>query len=274
MKKLILYHKNCEDGFGAAYAAWKKFRDEAEYIAVNPQTLPERFPTNREIYAMDISYDRKVQEKLRKKNKSLVILDHHISRKEDTLSFPENVFKNNHSGSVLAWEYFHPRKKIPKLLLHIEDVDLWNWRMPGTQEVTSSLGLLDFDFRQWDRFARKLESPSGRKKILEEGKIISRYERKMMERLAEKALPGYFGKNKVLVVNTPVLVSDIGNLLLQKNKVHVIVLWSQRGDGIRVSLRSDGKVDVSKIAARHGGGGHKKASGFAVPKGEKVPWKI
>jgi len=31
---VVLYHANCLDGFGAAYAAWKKFGDTADYIPV------------------------------------------------------------------------------------------------------------------------------------------------------------------------------------------------------------------------------------------------
>lgn len=39
----------------------------------------------------------------------------------------------------------------------------------------------------------------------------------------------------------------------------------QEGGMIRVSLRSRGRVDVSAIAIRHGGGGHHNAAGCAVP---------
>ena len=32
MKPLVIYHANCTDGFGAAFAAWLKLGDEAEYL--------------------------------------------------------------------------------------------------------------------------------------------------------------------------------------------------------------------------------------------------
>ena len=35
MKPLVIYHKNCADGFGAAFAAWLKLGDEAG-IAMPP----------------------------------------------------------------------------------------------------------------------------------------------------------------------------------------------------------------------------------------------
>ncbi len=36
----------------------------------------------------------------------------------------------------------------------------------------------------------------------------------------------------------------------------------QRGEGFKVSLRSNGLVDVSKVAVQFGGGGHERAAGF------------
>lgn len=34
MKTFVLYHANCRDGFGAKFAAWKKFGEQAEYLPV------------------------------------------------------------------------------------------------------------------------------------------------------------------------------------------------------------------------------------------------
>jgi phosphoesterase RecJ-like protein len=39
----------------------------------------------------------------------------------------------------------------------------------------------------------------------------------------------------------------------------------EQADGVRVSLRSKGAVDVGAIAARLGGGGHRAAAGCFVP---------
>ena len=36
---VVLYHADCLDGFGAAYAAWEKFGDTAEYIPVQYLSL-------------------------------------------------------------------------------------------------------------------------------------------------------------------------------------------------------------------------------------------
>jgi phosphoesterase RecJ-like protein len=47
--------------------------------------------------------------------------------------------------------------------------------------------------------------------------------------------------------------------------VRVACFLRQLGDQVKVSLRGKGDVDVSRIAARFGGGGHPNAAGCTVP---------
>jgi phosphoesterase RecJ-like protein len=52
------------------------------------------------------------------------------------------------------------------------------------------------------------------------------------------------------------------NMAQQIGGVSASLLFKQAGPGVyRVSLRSDGSVDVAELAARHGGGGHPRAAG-------------
>ena len=46
--------------------------------------------------------------------------------------------------------------------------------------------------------------------------------------------------------------------------VEVAAQLTEAGDGFRVSMRSRGAVDVSMIAERFGGGGHRNAAGCSV----------
>jgi phosphoesterase RecJ-like protein len=47
--------------------------------------------------------------------------------------------------------------------------------------------------------------------------------------------------------------------------VRVACLLRERGGQVKVSLRGKGDVDVQRIAAKFGGGGHPNAAGFTVP---------
>ena len=46
--------------------------------------------------------------------------------------------------------------------------------------------------------------------------------------------------------------------------VRVACLFRERGGQVKVSLRGKGDVDVQRIAARFGGGGHRNAAGCTV----------
>lgn len=60
------------------------------------------------------------------------------------------------------------------------------------------------------------------------------------------------------------------DFLRQAREAEVSCVLKEAPDGsIRVSLRSLGAIDVSAVAARHGGGGHRFAAGFTVP--EPIP---
>jgi phosphoesterase RecJ-like protein len=61
-------------------------------------------------------------------------------------------------------------------------------------------------------------------------------------------------------------VEGVSNFLNQFLDAKVIMVLREMPDGqVRGSLRSAEQVDVSQIAKLMGGGGHKKAAGFAVP---------
>ena len=57
------------------------------------------------------------------------------------------------------------------------------------------------------------------------------------------------------------------NYLRMVEGTEVAVAVRGKSDGTnKVSMRSGGKVDVSKIAILFGGGGHERASGYTMPK--------
>jgi len=82
MNPLIVFHKNCQDGFGAAYAAWKKFGDSAEYI---PMQYGDKFDVSqtndREVYVMDFSFDKETTLQIASRCAKMVWLDHHATSK-------------------------------------------------------------------------------------------------------------------------------------------------------------------------------------------------
>ena len=56
---IVFYHERCSDGFGAAWAAWKKFGARAAYVPItHNEGIPEDL-RGKEIYFVDIVYPKK-----------------------------------------------------------------------------------------------------------------------------------------------------------------------------------------------------------------------
>lgn len=274
-KIVILYHANCPDGFGAAWVAWKKFGNKAEYVAVEPRVLPKQKLLEKEIYVLDNSYPIEIQKKLREKNRKVVMIDHHVSSAPDVQAFPENVFDNNRSGAVLSWQYFFSKEKTPVLLRYIEDGDLWKFKLPSAHAILAYVHAHDFDFRVWNKLHEELENAAGKATAREKGNAILQYRNMLVNEVVLKARLVHFENREVFAVNTSVkkITSFVGRTLCQQKPPFSIV-WYEAKDGTRhVSLRSDGDYDVSAIAKKYGGGGHIGSAGFVLPADKPFPWK-
>lgn len=257
LSTICIYHGNCPDGFGAAYAVWKRFGDEVEYYPATHGDPPPDV-TGRDVIMVDFSYKRPVLTKMLETCNSMILLDHHKTAQADLDGLVDPkltlVFDMNRSGALIAWQHFHPQTYVPKLLLHVQDRDLWQWKLPFSREILTALDTYDMRFEVWDNL--KIEN------LMNAGIHMSFYYNSIIDDLKDKAdimqLDGY----TVPVLNAPYfMASDLGNILAKGYPFAVIYTTDARG--VRYSLRSasDG-IDVSEIAKSHGGGGHFHAAGF------------
>lgn len=278
LKKLkstcVLYHAGCGDGFTAAWAAWKKFGFKATYIPVKLGNPPPPEVKNRIVYTLDFMYYPPYLEKFIKDNKKVVVIDHHISAQDFIKKIPEHFFDIKHSGAALAFRYFHPGKKLPKMVGIVEEGDLWKFKSKYVKEVLAYIELFDFDFKTWDKLISDGEKESNYRKFAEKGKAIILHEDKIIENIIrDNAYPVIFEGHKIYAINAPrFLRSQIGMLLSKKHPPFALI-WQRDKNRIEVSLRSNGSLNVSEIATRFGGGGHRNAAGFSIPANSKFPWK-
>ena len=153
MKPLVIYHNSCADGFGAAFAAWLKLGDEAEYVPMQyGQDGLFKIPpwTARDVYILDFSLPRDYMDKLFSEAKRVVWLDHHKTAFE-MWDVPTNQrvwaeidgryvkLHMDKSGAYLAWEYFHPDTEVPMLVRMIDDRDRWQFKIPGSKELNAAI---------------------------------------------------------------------------------------------------------------------------------------
>ena len=308
MKPLVIYHANCTDGFGAAFAAWLKFGDNAEYLPMDYGKVktPEDFDMkvslaakDNGIYILDFSFPRPVMEALFAHAEKVVWLDHHKTAFEMWCGswVPKMKFSktddcyieldDERSGAMLAWEYFHPGTEVPMLIKHIDDRDRWQFKLDGSRELHAVLtSLKPWSFEQWDRIlaetSYRATDGTGIDSFYDDGTVLLRSHKQQVKSALKQAVnceivvkTKQYGctRERGLAANAPFdLASTLGHELAKKSGTFGLV-WSMAGDGqIHCSLRSNGDYDVSTIAKAFGGGGHLNAAGFSVKIDTLLEW--
>jgi len=263
MVDLVLFHNACVDGFTAAFCAWLKFRDEAEYVPVNfGQPAPD--VTGRDVLIVDFSYQRATLLEMRAKAKSLRVFDHHKTAAEDLAGLDFCVFDMDRSGAGITLdELFGSRaNRFGPLVSYVEDRDLWRFNLDFSREVNAWIGCVEQTFDNWHDLAREIHDDLA--SVIGRGtgalSAVDRYVRDM----SKQARMLRFDGSDVPVVNAPYI--NTSELVGHLAEAHPFAVgWFQRADAkYQYSLRSRGDVDVSEIAKRYGGGGHRNAAGFVV----------
>lgn len=268
MNPLCIYHGNCADGFGAAWV-FKNYADrEHDFHAGVYQDAPPNC-AGRDVYLVDFSYKRAVVEEICKVASRVVLIDHHKTAIDDLAPLIESkrieaLTSLEHSGAVLAYKWFNGNgiSHIPKLLLHIEDRDLWRFVMPGTREIQANVFSYPYDFSVWDELmSRPVDD------LKAEGRAIERKHFKDIAELVKVCRREItIGGIIVPVASLPyTLTSDAGHLMATEHESKIGVCYWDTPQGRVFSLRStDDGPDVAEIAKQYGGGGHKHASGFRL----------
>lgn len=287
---VCIYHGDCDDGFGAAYAIWSRWGDGVAFIpGVYGKPLPAPASiTGCNVLFVDFSAKRDVLVSMAAAARSVVILDHHKTAEADlrewsgsAMVYPEGVdvviqknevelgtrivavFDMERSGAALAWDFAHRGVAMPKLLQIVEDRDLFRFQYGDvTKRVSAALRSYPQKFDTWEKLVNSTY------KLEEEGEIVLRAHRANIEKFMRDTLPMVLNGHTVPAVNVPYhYASDVAHELLGKYAdAPFAVSWFQRGDGqVQFSLRStDDRLDVSEVAKAFGGGGHRNAAGFQV----------
>lgn len=253
----VLYHANCADGFGAAYAAWTVLGEGAVYLPVRHGDAPPELPDQARVAVLDFSYDRATLLQLQARLSDFLVLDHHKSARDDLRDLSWAQFDMDKSGARLAWEFWRPGEELPELLAYVEDRDLWRWALPESREVSLALQCYPQDFSEWSRLSVH--------DLRLEGRAILNFQNQQITRAVSRALFQEVGPHLVPTVNSCLFQSEIGDELCRKYpeaRFSGVYYLNQHGKEAW-SLRSIGEFDVAEVARLYGGGGHRNAAGFA-----------
>lgn len=284
MKNQVWYHAGCFDGFGAAYAAWFNLGiEETSYHPVSYNSpLPDYDdPELDTIYIVDFSIKPEEFDRLTSRGVRIVLLDHHKSAFEEYAAYfgweekggayeqylgeSYIYFNMEYSGAYLTWQYFNTSEP-PKLIQYISDRDLWKFRLENSRLIHAMLCTYPFEFEVYSKLHKSLEDPQREEVLLEEGRVVLRYHDLLIDKICHDAQMVQIDEFRVPMVYTNILFSEVPEALTKRYPDAEFAIYKYpKGNGmIQYGFRSRNDFDVSEIAARYGGGGHKNAAGCTV----------
>lgn len=279
----IIYHANCPDGFTAAWAAHKALSSLWPADRV-PQLVPGYYGTqpawedvkDQDVFIVDFSYPRDTLLAIFEAANTVSVYDHHKTAKEDLEPLIgkhvglEIVFDMERSGAGITWDELCKGMARPWLVDYVEDRDLWRFDLPESKVINDYLMCVEHTFEAfdnvWKKTTRHVAAEHGRGARMK----IDAYCRAMESNVRRLIVEGHHG---VPVVNAPqVMISDLLHHLCKEDEARgyqahlrplfAVGFWLRHDGKWQHSLRSIGDFDVSTIAKKHGGGGHKNAAGF------------
>jgi len=206
--------------------------------------------------------------KLNKQNRPVINIDHHISNnKFGEFKWIEPFASSASEMVYLLYKEMHvPLDKESALLLYVGIMtDTGSFRYSNTSGFThkavEELMLFNLDIRKIYRdIYENISFPDMQFLI----KVLSGIHRSKDGRVAWVEIPARLLKGRKVFFD---LSEHILSFLRAIKDTQVVVLFKENfsvKDEIRFNLRSNGPVDVNKIAQHFGGGGHKTAAGCTI----------
>jgi uncharacterized protein len=261
------YHAADFDGRCSA-AIVKYFNPDCELIGIN---YGDEFPWyeikfNETVYMLDFSLQPFIDMIKLRDRCNLIWIDHHISAIKDMenskLKF-DGIQKDGIGACNLTWNYFS-ENKVPLSVKLLAEYDVWihdDERTLPFQYGLKTEETIPNNLRLWKRL---FEDENFVGNIIYKGEYILKYvenENNIYCKSCsfETELEGY----KCIAINKMITNSKMFDGYYD-NKIHDIMLtFGFRNGSYTVSLYTDKEsIDVSIIAKKYNGGGHKQAAGF------------
>ena len=273
---MIIIHHNDLDGRCSAaivYRYLKKYNYNNEQIKLFEMDYDKKFPIdeiekNEHIYILDFCLeDETMLDKLIKITKNLIVIDHHQTSLEiKGLKDLDGIRDVSKAACVLTWEFFHKKEdRIPDAVEYIGDMDAWIWNEREISEPFTTALMMEPHKPKDEIWDKLIYDPLYHKhisKLIQEGKICVKFRKTISEDYMTKyGFEVDFEGKKCFACGFYAFGSMPFGYRIKK--YDICISFEYNGDKFLYGLYSDNKVDVSKIAEKYKGGGHKGASGFS-----------
>jgi oligoribonuclease NrnB/cAMP/cGMP phosphodiesterase (DHH superfamily) len=281
----LYYHNDLDGRCAAAIALRAKgfpidlFEDDGA-VELDYKDFDTLFDLNKvesqeEVIIVDFSFPHEAFGDLLAKTDLVVWIDHHktaIEELSDYEGVPGIRESGKDSAALLAWRYFFPDLEPTEAVILTSKYDTWNFE-PGSRPILFYYGmkaekshnpvdaiwiaLLDPDSPE------ECEEVPALDRVLQNGKpIMAAEEAQNREYVTHYAYPTTFCGYRSIVCNKGLTNSKLFDAL-PEDEFDLMVVYAFDGKAWRVSLYTKNEsIDVSEIAKKYGGGGHKQAAGF------------
>ncbi len=269
---LCIYHVADHDGKGSA-AVVRSIYPEAEFLGLNhDMEIPyDEIKKHDKIVVCDIALPIKFMFELSEKI-DFTWIDHHISviKEYDELMATgqyqpiKGLRRVGTAAIILTWEYFYPDKELPEGIRLIGLNDLFDLRDKRVRPFEYAFQSLGVNRPQDDIWTKLINNEIDINAMVDKGESILSWIKVRNYRLVRSlAFESEINGLKCICANMPQGYSEFFDSLPNIKDYDVMInFFMNKRNGWNLSFYTDkDNVDVSKIAASFGGGGHMKAAG-------------
>jgi oligoribonuclease NrnB/cAMP/cGMP phosphodiesterase (DHH superfamily) len=271
---IICLHHNDADGRASAAIVRRALGRDVLLVEIDfGEPVPwEKIDRAQRVIMVDFSLPPDDMQRLADSTE-LIWVDHHISALEAMAGIADDwpgLRDISEAGCVLTWKYFFPGLPVPRAIILIGDRDIWRWAEAETGSFDEGLHQRDTRPENDDLWQPLLEDDHQLlQELIQEGEILRRARLLDVRRYVRKygfelSFEGY----RTLAVNAR-SSGEMGAYIRQQGyqvAYCYMDVWQNDRLMTTVTLYSE-QVDVSKLAQKFGGGGHRGAAGFSFQRG-------
>lgn len=264
------YHTDM-DGHCAGAIVYQYYKEKGQIVECLPINYKDDFPherirQNETVIIVDFSLQKPGDwEKLFEITKSVIWIDHHKtaidSATEEVKRLQGSRFDGK-AGCVLTWEYYHPKRDVPKIVSMLGDYDVWNFSKFGDALNILQSGIRLYDntpeSKYWEQW---LSSWAFLEDVMNKGETALQYRAMTWAgQIKSWSFFAEFEGYKAVCCNAGSVSSQLFDSVTDDYDLMMPFVFD--GKQWTVSIYSKKDIDCSVLAKKYGGGGHKKAAGF------------
>jgi len=282
---MIVFHHNDPDGrcaaaivrirYEAADQLWvKDGTGKMDFVELNYHTHDFRdVLPNETVFIVDYSLPPEIMNKILSVTKDVTLIDHHAStpgKMKEYVGEYTAVVKCDgpDSGCSLTWQHLYPEvaDDMPEALQLIRDYDTWTHAIyPASTYFTTGLNLFDCDPTSmvWEDLLGFERNPDYvAEDIIQIGRNCVEFRNSLAKTACDEfGFETEWEGHKCFIIYCSTMRSSLffGDRIKDYD---ICIMVVPHGNGVTIRLYSDERVDVSEVAKKFDGGGHKGAGGF------------